>query len=137
MLPESGRLTFRKKERLCSKNTFSYLFANGSSLRAGALSVYYSFDVPDELIKSPVTVAFAVPKRHIKEAVNRNYVKRRMREVFRHKKSEIIEVLSSRQSNLILLISYNRPKLASFDELHYKMEKLLNKVLKKIEAREN
>lgn len=137
MLPESGRLTFQKKERLCSKNTFSFLFENGSSLRAGAISVYYSFDVPEELVKSPVTVAFAVPKRHIKNAVNRNYVKRRMREVFRHKKPEIVEFLSSRQSNLILLISYNRAKLASFDEIHYKLEKLINKLLRKIEETEN
>ncbi|MDW3650031.1 MAG: ribonuclease P protein component [Bacteroidia bacterium] len=137
MLPETGRFTFRKKERLCSKNTFSYLFENGSSLRAGAISIYYALDVPAELVRNPVMVAFAAPKRHLKEAVKRNYIKRRMREVFRAQKPELIRLLKERNTHLILLITYNSRKLASFSEIHYKLDQALGKLSRRIESREN
>lgn len=137
MLPETGRFTFRKKERLCSKNTFSYLFENGSSLRAGAISIYYALDVPVELVRNPVMVAFAAPKRHLKEAVKRNYIKRRMREVFRAQKPELIRLLKERNTHLILLITYNSRKLASFSEIHYKLDQALGKLSRRIESREN
>lgn len=137
MLPESRRYTFSKKERLCSKNTFEYLFSDGSFLRSGAISVYYALDVPRDLQSHPLQVAFSAPKRHLKEAVKRNYIKRRMREVFRMKKHKLLDTLEEQERNLVLLISYNSRKKASFSEIHYTLDRALSKLLKKIEAREN
>lgn len=136
MLPETGRFTFAKKERLCSKNIFEYLFTDGSFLRSGAISVYYALDIPEALAAQPLQVAFSAPKRHLKEAVKRNYIKRRMREVFRLQKHEILDALKQNERNLVLLISYNSRKKASFEDIHYTLNRAFSKLLRKIEATE-
>lgn len=133
MLAEMGRFTFAKKERLCSKNTFEYLFTDGSFLRVGAISVYYALDVPEHLASQPLQVAFSAPKRHLKEAVKRNYIKRRMREVFRTQKHGLLAALNQKERNLVLLISYNSRKKASFSDIHYTLNKAFSKLIKRIE----
>ncbi len=73
------RYTLKKDERLSSKKDIQELFNNGSS--------FYLY--PLKVITLPTTeatahqVLFSVPKRNFKRAVDRNLLKRRMREAYR------------------------------------------------------
>lgn len=134
MLPDKRRFTLSKRERLCSKNIFEHLFTKGSFLRVGAISVYYSLEAPGSLLAEPLQVAFSAPKRHFKAAVSRNYIKRRLREVFRTEKPALIQALNEREKHLVLLISYNSRKKPAFSDIHYMLNKALSQLLSQIES---
>ncbi len=73
------RYTFTKAEILSSKKDIQELFKNGSS--------FYLYPFKVISLPNPETnqhqVLFSVPKRIFKRAVDRNLLKRRMREAYR------------------------------------------------------
>ena len=75
-----GINTFKKSERLCSKKLIKELFNRGSSF------YLYPFKVlvlENESPNKSHQVLFSVPKRNFKKAVDRNLLKRRIREAYR------------------------------------------------------
>ena len=123
------RNTFHKSERLCSKKAFSYIFEHGESLGAGVLKFFYALDIPEGFTESFCSVSFAVPKRNFKRAVDRNLLKRRMRESYRLHKHDLHEALMLREKNIALLIKYQPRKVQSYQPI----EKAMLKGLKKLE----
>lgn len=78
------KATFKKEERLCSKKIIDKLFNEGSSFLSYPLKVVYlEANFPTEF---PVQAAFSVSKKKFKQAVQRNLIKRRMRESYRTNK---------------------------------------------------
>lgn len=75
---------FRKEERLSSKKIIQELFDNGSSFYLYPFKVVYTLQ-PDKSL--PNQVLFSVPKRNFKKAVDRNRIKRQLREAYRLNKS--------------------------------------------------
>ncbi|ALI99318.1 ribonuclease P protein component [Rufibacter tibetensis] len=72
---------FPKEERLRSKKLIEQLFREGSSFNSYPLRfVALHVPVPSEL---PVQVLVSVSKRNFKKAVDRNRLKRQMREAYR------------------------------------------------------
>ncbi len=95
------RNTFKKNEKLKSKNAFAALFKNGSSAKFYPIRVVY-IKWPIENSKFP-QVGFSVSKRKFKKAVDRNRIKRLLREAYRLNK---IEVLTNLQHNYAVLFIY-------------------------------
>lgn len=79
--------TFRKEERLCSRKHLDLLFKNGSSFLLYPFRVSYLFI--NEPADVQVQVVINVPKKRYKRAVDRNLLKRRIREAYRLNKQEI------------------------------------------------
>ncbi len=78
--------TFRKEERLCSRKHLDLLFKNGSSFLLYPFRISYLFvDAPHEV---QAQVVINVPKRRYKRAVDRNLLKRRIREAYRLNKQD-------------------------------------------------
>lgn len=73
---------FPKKERLTAKKDIEGLFGSGQAVRKGVLSLKWIVrDIrPEELSRQ---VLIAVPKRNVKLAVDRNRIKRQLRELYR------------------------------------------------------
>ena len=78
--------TFRKEERLCSRKYLDLLFKNGSSFLLYPFRVSYLFI--DEPADVQAQVVINVPKKRYKRAVDRNLLKRRIREAYRLNKEE-------------------------------------------------
>ena len=82
-----GRFTLQKNERLSRETWIQELFNKGSSFYFHPFKVLY---LPHPDPGSTVNeVLFSVPKRQFKRAVDRNKIKRRLREAYRLNKSEM------------------------------------------------
>jgi len=78
--------TFKKEERLCSRKHLDLLFKNGSSFLLYPFRISYLFvDIPANV---QAQVVINVPKKRYKRAVDRNLLKRRIREAYRLNKQD-------------------------------------------------
>ncbi|NGM60347.1 ribonuclease P protein component [Sphingobacterium sp. SGG-5] len=122
---------FRKEERLCSRRLINSLFHNGSSFIVYPFRIVY-LPVAEELPVG-VQVLISVPKRKMKRAVMRNKIKRKIREVYRLQRSEILLSKIQPQSvNLLLAIQYLSDKEIPFNEYMLKMKESLNQLVHEV-----
>jgi ribonuclease P protein component len=80
------KLTFKKEERLKSTKAIAGLFDDGNSMLVYPLKIVWKFT--NREFNSPAQAAFSVSSKIFRKAVDRNLLKRRMREAYRlHKLS--------------------------------------------------
>lgn len=85
------RYTFSKHEKLTKKEHFDALFAGGKGVKAFPFSLRYIEIEEGSRGNVQRQVAVIVPKRGLKLAVDRNRVKRQMRELYRLHKDKIYQ----------------------------------------------
>ena len=97
------RFTLSKEERICSKKLINELFTgNGRSMTAFPLRVVFmKRTIVDDQPRAAMLVS--VPKRYFKHAVDRNRVKRQVREAFRRNKSIITQNLTDDSGRFLCL----------------------------------
>jgi len=78
-------------------------------------------------------MAVSVPKRLYKKAVDRNLLKRRIREAFRLNKGELYELLYQKEKNLKLLIQYQHKEIKNYKTIEDSLIKGLTKLLDKLD----
>ena len=123
-LPSTTDFSFKKSERLCSKKAFEFLFAKGKSTFLYPIKIIYVQEIiPDQ---SNVQVAFGVSKRNFKKAVDRNKLKRILREIYRKNKIHNIPGI-----NQYLMIIYISKDIDSFNNIN----DILTKALKQLSGR--
>lgn len=117
--------TFTKEERLCNKRLIDELFRNGSSFLVYPFKV--SWLIAAELQSHPAQVLFSVPKKRFKHAVDRNLLKRRMREVYRlNKEQYLYQPLKDQDKKIVFSIGYIGKEITDYAFIEKKMLKLLN-----------
>ncbi len=72
---------FPSTEKLKSKKIIDELFQEGSSFFVYPYKCWYKKNLPD--LNQPAQCLFGVPKKSFKKAVDRNYIKRCSREIYR------------------------------------------------------
>ena len=119
--------TFKKEERLCDKRLIDELFHNGSSFLCYPFKVSWQFiDKPQSF---PVQVLFAVSKKRFKRAVDRNLIKRCIREAYRlNKQQYLYDLLTGIDKRIVLSLSYIGKDIAPSDFIGKKMLKLLSQL---------
>ena len=75
----------------------------------------------------------SVSKRHFKHAVDRNRIKRLLREAYRLQKGGLILALKEKAINLHLFIIYTGKELPTYAEVSIKMEAVLLRLVNQIE----
>lgn len=114
--------TFKKEERLCNKKLIDGLYHNGSSFLCYPYKVSWLLT---ESARVPAQVVFGVAKKRYKTAVDRNLIKRRMREAYRLLKQQFLyDQLHSADKKLILSISYIGTEITDYAFMEKKMLKL-------------
>ena len=76
----------------------------------------------------------SVPKKKIKRAVDRNRIKRKIREFYRLNKNDLYTSVTERSKSVHLMFIYSHDELESIDKAEKSIPKLLNKLKDVVEA---
>jgi ribonuclease P protein component len=123
----SKTYTFTKEERLCNKKLIDQLYHNGSSFLCYPFKVSWLYVTDPQLF--PAQVLFSVAKKRYKSAVERNLVKRRMREAYRlHKQQHLYSPCTEQDKRIVFSIGYIGKEIAPYEFIEKKMLKLLSQL---------
>lgn len=118
--------TFPVGERLKSKKLIGELFQKGSSFSFYPYRILYR--VQPEEVAAPRQLLISIPRRRFKRAVDRNYLKRLIREVWRQRKGTL------RQNGLpitVAIIYIGKDKMP-YRELDDKLKAALKRLSKQL-----
>jgi ribonuclease P protein component len=113
--------TFSKNEKLKSRKTIQQLFEEGLSEKKYPLRLLYLY-IPDGTHHQ---AAFAVPKRNFKRAVDRNRIKRQLREAYRVQKHLLPANKGTKFALLFLYLGKDKP---GYEQLEKAVRSLLKKL---------
>ena len=123
---------FRKSERSCSRKSIGNLFVDGNSL------IHYPFRITwlDSVTESPfpVKIAFSVPARRVKKAIDRNRIKRLIRESYRNNKNKLYESPSLLNKTIDMVLIYVSDEIYEFDYINTRLKELITKFIREYEA---
>ena len=108
--------TFSKNERLCSKVLIDKLVEKGRSFNSFPFRVKW-LEITDS--PAPVQIVISIPKRNFKRSVDRNKLKRQIKEVYRKEKQKIYNTLENK--NFLLMLVYTSKNKMEFKELEGKV----------------
>ena len=119
--------SYPKKEKLKSQKLIEQLFSEGKSVSAYPLRmVYLKTEFEDD---TQFKTGVSASKRNFKKAVDRNRIKRLLREAYRLNKATYFNNISSCYTLMILYIGKDGTDFASVDK---KMKQLLEIFSKKV-----
>ena len=118
-----GKFTFRKRERLNKEKYIQELFTKGSSFYLFPFKILILVNTSEEALSHQVLVS--VSKRHFKKAVDRNKLKRRMREAYRMQKELLPDF-----PKLLIGFVYTHKEILHWEEIARKTLLALQKIPK-------
>jgi ribonuclease P protein component len=119
------QFTLGKKERLKSRKQTELLFSEGKKFTITPFRIHYSLD---KAKKSTLQFGAGVSKKNFKKAVDRNRIKRLMRESYRLQKKIIKEKLEENNYQLNLFFIYTGKELPDYHDVYEKTGKVLDKL---------
>jgi len=123
--------TLGKEERLKSNLSIQELLKQGKTVSSYPLKMYWDFS-PDPQQKYPARTAISVPKRKFRRAVDRNLMKRRIREAYRLNKHILYDTLDQRQQKIQLIILLLSDEFIPYNQLEKGIRELLLKLVNKL-----
>ena len=129
LLPMPKRFRFPKTERLKSRKGIDDLFATGKSVSVFPVRAVYKFSVAEEAgIKAGVSVS----KRHFKKAVDRNRIKRLLREAYRLQKEEVVMKAEQAGVSGVVFFLYTDKTIAGFEAMKIAVGKCLHRLTRSL-----
>ena len=124
---------FTKEERICSDRQIEKLFKEGASFINYPLRILWM--ETDEGVDVPVKILVSVSKRKVHNAVDRNKVKRLIRESYRLNKAVLYDRMaaSGKCATIAFLWLSNEP--GQFSRIAEKMHEALEKIARQIEKK--
>jgi ribonuclease P protein component len=95
------RMTFKKDERLKSTKAIAGLFEDGETTLVYPLKIVWKFSALD--LNSQARAAFSVSSKVFRKSSDRNLLKRRIREAYRHNKVLLYEGLGEKKITVMFI----------------------------------
>jgi len=125
------KVTYPKKEKLKSKKLIEQLFNEGKAVTVFPLKLIYLNTSFENDIK--IQAGVSVSKRNFKSAVDRNRIKRLLREAYRLNKHELFNTISTQYAFMVLYIG----KVGTtFEDTNSQMKQLFRKFINKTSENE-
>lgn len=122
--------SFGKEYKLCSKKVMDSIFEEGKTEKVYPFLLRYL--TVDLKTSKRFQIVIAVPKRKFKRAVDRNRIKRLIREAVRKKKHIIESSMSAEEQQLALFLIYTSNEEETYQKIIDKIEALF---LRLVESR--
>jgi len=119
-----------KKEHLCGEIRINKLFAEGKAFITYPVRVVYMVPTEEQVVA--VRVMFSVPKKKFKRAVDRNRIKRLMREAYRLNKNILVEKCIEKNIRLQIAFHYVSDQELEFSVIETKIIQALTRISEKL-----
>jgi len=126
-LQPKQRYTFKKEEKLKSRKTIELLFKEGKSFSNFPYRILWKFN---EKSTAPLQTGFAVSSKHFKKAVDRNRIKRLMREAYRLQKNDLQLQLTQTNHQMAVFFIYTGNELPDYDFIFEKTGNVIKRLIK-------
>lgn len=123
------RYLLQKEDRLKSRKAIDTLFRNGHSFSHFPFRVLWLSPADGERLK----VGFSASAKNFKKAVDRNRIKRLMREAYRLQKNDLQMHLLASQKSLHLFIIFTGKELPDYKLIFDKTATVLKRILKLVD----
>lgn len=100
----------------------------GSNRSVAAFPLRAVFLTVEAEVQTGVSVLISVPKKRFHDAVDRNRVKRQIREAYRKHKHELIEQVTTQGKGLLIAFIYVSDKIEPTAYIEKRMTRLLGKI---------
>jgi ribonuclease P protein component len=111
-----GKFTFQQKERLSKEKLIKELFDKGSSFYLFPFKVFFMVNPDSEYPFHQILIS--VSKRNFKRAVDRNLIKRRIREAYRLNKTKLPD-----RNKLLIAYIYSVKEILPSVQIHERLIK--------------
>jgi ribonuclease P protein component len=116
--------SYNKTEKLKSRKTLNELFTKGKSFSVSPVKLFYTITEDDQTIKAGVGVS----ARNFKKAVDRNRIKRLLRECYRLNKLSLHTTVAAKQKGVSIFFLYVGKELPDYAMLNEKIQTALTKL---------
>ncbi|CAN5428013.1 ribonuclease P protein component [soil metagenome] len=120
--------SFNRQEKLKSRKQIREVFETGKSFSHFPFRVLY-LQVNEN--PSNLQAAFSVSTKHFKLAVDRNRIRRLMREAYRLQKQPLLTELQNKQIHCVIFFIYTGSQLPKFYDIKSGIGGVLERVLEK------
>ncbi|MDD4848685.1 MAG: ribonuclease P protein component [Bacteroidales bacterium] len=125
------KYTLRKYERLHSKKEIDELFQHSNSLFVYPFKILYA--THNDSAIGNASILFTMSHKKFKHAVQRNAVKRHLKESYRLHKLPLIQLLVNKKLNAKIAFIYIADNLITHQEMETKMKLTIKRLCKIIE----
>ena len=120
------RYYFRKENKLKSRKIIHQVFAEGKSFTVFPLKVMWLPSNDQHCLQTGISVS----SKHFKRAVDRNRIKRLIREVYRLQKFELENHLHKENQQLSVFLIYISREMPEYKTLYAVCSKVITKLIK-------
>ncbi|MDE3252827.1 MAG: ribonuclease P protein component [Bacteroidota bacterium] len=120
------QFTYNRKEKLKSRKVLSTLFAEGKSISVFPVKVFY-LPVMDEKA-AVIQTGVGVSARNFKKAVDRNRIKRLLRECYRLNKTPLHATAMAKEKKMAFFFLYIGKEVPDYVLLDEKMKTVITKL---------
>ena len=126
---KAGANTFSKAERLCSSKLIDRLFSEGNR-QISVFPIRLVWLLTDDI--EGIQVLISAPKRNFHHAVDRNRIKRQIREFYRTQSAWLKDAVTASGKGLALAFLFNDTRLWDSDKLVPRLQSALEKLVETI-----
>jgi ribonuclease P protein component len=131
MVTKKHQFTLKSNERLKHRKKIDALFSKGQKFSLGLIRVVYQPSTKPASALNPLQIGVGVSKRYFKKAVDRNRMKRLLRESVRLEKKPLQDCLERTGAGLDLFILYTGKEKAGFDQCRELVQTAFQKLIRK------